>query len=76
MLRGDEPWVNEILAGLEPKPPVFSSPSLKDFAAVIAAGRGLYHPRGWAHAFRGGGTQAHGGNVVQHPALQLAALGR
>lgn len=43
---GDEPWVREILAGLEPTVPVFCSPSLKDFAAMIAAGRAFITPEG------------------------------
>ncbi|MFH2128107.1 MAG: glycosyltransferase family 9 protein [Pseudomonadota bacterium] len=43
---GDEAWVGAILKGLEPKPSVFCSPSLKDFAAMIAAGRVFITPEG------------------------------
>jgi len=35
----DGPWVAEILAGLDPAPAVFSSPRLKEFAAMLAAAR-------------------------------------
>lgn len=43
---GHEAWIESILQGLEPKPPVFCSPSLKDFAAMIAAGRVFITPEG------------------------------
>ena len=35
----DQAWVAELLAGLTPQPPVFWSPSLKEFAAVAARAR-------------------------------------
>lgn len=35
----DGPWVAEVLAGLDPAPPVFSSSHLKEFAAMLAAAR-------------------------------------
>jgi ADP-heptose:LPS heptosyltransferase len=43
---GDKEWVSGILSGLEPRVPAFSSPSLKDFAAAIAAGRAFITPEG------------------------------
>ncbi|MCB2226315.1 MAG: glycosyltransferase family 9 protein [Desulfarculaceae bacterium] len=43
---GDKEWVSGILSGLKPEVPVFASPSLKDFAAAIAAGRAFITPEG------------------------------
>ena len=43
---GDKEWVSGILSGLESRPPVFCSPSLKDFAAAIAAGRAFITAEG------------------------------
>ncbi len=35
----DREWVEGILAGMDPRPPVFFSRSLKEFAALVARGR-------------------------------------
>jgi len=43
---GDKEWVSGILSGLEPEVAMFASPSLKDFAAAIAAGRAFITPEG------------------------------
>lgn len=43
---GDEDWVAGLLEGIEPKPPVFWSKSLKEFCALIAWARLFVTPEG------------------------------
>ncbi len=42
----DRPWVENLLEGMEPAPAVFSSPRLKEFAAVIARARAFVTAEG------------------------------
>ena len=42
----DRPWVEQTLAGLSPRPPVFWSRSLKEFCAVIARARAFITAEG------------------------------
>lgn len=42
----DRQWVEELLEGLEPAPAVFSSPRLKEFAAMIARARAFITAEG------------------------------
>jgi ADP-heptose:LPS heptosyltransferase len=42
----DRPWVEEMLAGLTPRPAVFWSASLKEFAAMLAQARAVVTAEG------------------------------
>jgi heptosyltransferase-3 len=43
---GDDDWVAGLLEGIDPKPPVFWSKSLKDFCAIIARAKVFITPEG------------------------------
>jgi heptosyltransferase-3 len=42
----DQGWVRELLAGLQPLPGVFCSPSLKEFAGLLASARAVITAEG------------------------------